>query len=130
MTTPVTVAGESSSLLDNPLVPIGTGVVIAVLLIYAIGKVFRGPEQVTGPGSQRRRGRSPGSRLPSVGRVGEGRLSGGLRRSGVSQAEKLRGKRRGGRKRSRKSRSKASKGGLRTDRIASSDADTDADVSA
>lgn len=122
---PVTNPSDSSSLLDNPLVPIGAGVFIAVLLIFAIGRVFRGPEQVTGPGARSGKRRTHSSRLPSVGRVGEGRMSGGLRRSGVSQAQKLRTKRKSSRKRSRKSRSKASKGGLRTDRIASSGSDAD-----
>ncbi len=122
---PVTTNEESSGVLDNPIVPIGTGVVVAALLIYALGRVFRGPERITGPGSRRRRGRTHGSRLPSVGRVGEGRLSGGFRRSGVSQARRLRGKRRGSRKGGRKSRSTASKSGLRTDRITPSDSDAD-----
>ncbi|MDJ0959357.1 MAG: hypothetical protein QNJ88_01785 [Acidimicrobiia bacterium] len=128
---PIPVASDevTANVLDNPLVPIATGVVVAVLLIYAIGKVFRGPEQPTGPGSQRRRSRRSGSRLPNVGRVEEGRLSGGFRRSGVSQAKKLR-KRKRGRKRSKKPQRSASKGSLRTDRIAAADADTDADVTA
>jgi hypothetical protein len=125
---PLPVAGpaDSSGVLDSSLLPIGAGVLIIVLLVFAIGRVFRGPEQVSGPGSDRSKGRGDLSRLPSVGRVGEGRLSGGLRRSGVSQAKKLRRKRKSDRSRAKtKSRSRA-KGGLRTDRIASSESDADA----
>jgi hypothetical protein len=127
---PIAAEEESSTLLDNPFLPIGVGVGVALLLIFAIGKVFRGPERVTGPGKGGRKRRSPGSRLPSVGRVGEGRLSGGFRRSGVTQAKKLRTRRKSTGKRSRKSRTKKPKDGLRTDRLASSETDADADVTA
>jgi hypothetical protein len=126
---PVAVAEDSSSVLDSPFAPIGLGVVVAALLIFAIGRVFRGPEHVAGAGRKRRSRRGRESRLPSVGRVGEGKLSGGFRRSGVTQAKKLRTRRKakGSRKRTKKAKTKVAKGTLRTDRLAPPDSDADVD---
>ena len=117
---------ENGTILDNPFVPVASGVLVVGGLVLILGRVTRGPAH-SSPSRSKRSGKSSrrASRLPSVGRGGEG-LSGKFRRSGVSQAKKLRGIRGG--KKSRKAakqaqaaRPKAKKGGLRTDRLATAD---------
>jgi len=127
---PIVVVEESGpSLFSGPIVPITIGAIVLIGLFVALGRITRGPEHAPKgrPGqSATKPGRSR-SRLPSLGRKGDG-LSGRLRRSGVAQAKQLRGIRNGkqGRKAARLAKSaqaKGRKGGLRTDRLASAEGD-------
>ncbi len=101
---------EKGSILDNPIVPVLTGIAVVIGLGFAISRVARGPGHSTAPSKRSRKKLGRRSRLPSLGRSGGGR-SLGVRRSGVSQAQKLRGIRNGkkGRKASRKARRKGAK---------------------
>lgn len=117
---------DNGTILDNPLLPIGTAIAVAAGFVFLLGRVARGPgHSNTGP-SPSARGRRSSGRPRSRVRGPDG-SSGRFRRSGVSQADKLRGIRGGkqGRKDAKQSRSKSKKGGLRTDRLApNTDGDT------
>jgi hypothetical protein len=115
-----------SSLLSSPVWTYGAIAAVVVGLLFGLGRLLRGPEHAP---QKRRRTKKTQSRLPSVGRSGEG-LTGGLRRSGASQADKLRGRRTKRSSKPKKAKGKtgaAKKGALRTDRLSgSADADSDA----
>jgi len=114
-------AVDGGTILDSPLVPIATGLAVAVGFVLLLGRIARGPGHSTGGGPSSSSSRRSRGRRRSRVRGPDG-SSGRFRRSGVSQADKLRGIRGGkkGRKDAKRSRVKTKKTGLRTDRLDSS----------